>query len=123
MSTYQDLFSNVIDSSDLAEIFLLGSQDLGKLDATSRVRLFGYSNKIFRTYQGMHWQWQRGAIDGGLFKSMTTFMEDVATAPGWQQIWSFRRHQYDADFQIFMDQIFAEGKGIPLYPEFTTENG
>ncbi len=41
MSTYQDLFPNVIDSSDLAEIFLLGSQDPGKLDATSRVRLLG----------------------------------------------------------------------------------
>ena len=50
-------------------------------------------------------------------------LEDLTLAPGWQHVWSVRRHQYDAEFQKFMDKIFASGKGEPLWPELVTEDG
>jgi hypothetical protein len=38
-------------------------------------------------------------------------------------VWQQRHHQYDAEFQKFMDRIFTEGKGQPLYPELATDDG
>ena len=54
MSTYQDLFSNIIDSPDFAEIVVHGAQDPEKLEDASLARFYGYTSKLLRTYQGMH---------------------------------------------------------------------
>ena len=117
ITTYNDLFSNVIDSEEFAGIFRQGLQDLGSLDGASSTRFYAFSSKALRIYQGMHWQWQRGAIDDGLFMSMTTLLEDFSTRPGWRDLWRNRRHQYDADYQSFMDKLIEEGNGKPMYSD------
>jgi len=115
MSTYQDLFVSLIDSKDFAEISHQAFRDPESLEDASLMRFYAYGSKMFRVYQGMHWQWRRGAIDDGLFNSLTTFLEDIALAPGWQHFWRERRHQYDPDFQKFVDAIMEGGKGKPLF--------
>jgi hypothetical protein len=123
MAVYTDLFSNVVDSEQMAEIWWQGLQDPANLEGTRRVRFYAYSSKFFRVYQGLHWQWRRGAIDHGLFNSITKLMEDFALAPGWRHMWRERRHQYDADFQQYMDAMMEKDEGKPLYPELVAENG
>ncbi len=54
---------------------------------------------------------------------MTIFLDDLALTSGWQHVWRVRRHQYDAEFQEFMDKVFADGKGVPLWPEFAANDG
>ena len=54
---------------------------------------------------------------------MTSILEDFALTAGWQHVWRVRRHQYDAEFLEFMDKIFADGKGVSLWPEIVSENG
>ena len=117
VATYQDLFENVIDSGEFAGILRQGFRDLDSLDEASETRFYAFSSKALRVYQGLHWQWQKGAIDDGLFKSMTTLFEDFATSPGWRDVWRNRRHQYDADFQKFIDTMMSEDKGRPLYSD------
>ena len=114
MSTYEYLYSNVIDSEEMAEIFWQGIQDPEKVEGSARLRFFMFTSKILRTYQGLHWQWRNGVLDDGLFTSMSKLLEDMSTAPGWQYVWRERRHQYDPDFQKFMGKIVIEGKGRDL---------
>jgi hypothetical protein len=123
MSTYQELWSEIISSDELMALTKQGMRDPAQLDETALMRFYGFSSKFLRVYQGMHWQWKRDVIDDGLFKSMTTFLEDMAIYPGWKHVWDVRRHQYDDEFRNFMDEIFAEEKGVPLWPELNPVDG
>jgi hypothetical protein len=123
MSVYQDLFSNILDSGEMAEIWFQGLQRPEAVDGSRRTRYFVMGGKMLRTFQGMHWQWERGVLDDGLFRSMTALIADLAVAPGWQHLWQERRHQFDASFQKFMDAMHAESKGVALSPEFAHEEG
>jgi hypothetical protein len=123
MSTYQDMFSNTIDSADVAEILWHGSQTPEKLEGASLVRFYAMMSKQFRIYQGMHWQWQRGTINDGMFHSITALFEDYAVTPGWQHVWQARRHQYEPDFRKYIDTMMAQEKTRALYPNLATEDG
>jgi len=116
ISAYQDLYSNVINSGEMAEILWRGVQDPTKVDGPELLRFFTFTSKILRTYQGLHWQWEKGVLDAGLFTSMSTLLEDMSVTPGWQYVWRERRHQYDPSFQKFMDKMMADGKGKALFP-------
>lgn len=122
-STFQDLYSNLIDSGEVAEIFWQGLQDPAKVEGAPGVRFYAYGAKFLRAMQGIHWQWQKGVLDDKLFTSLASFMEDAATAPGWQHLWQTSRHRYDPDFQKFMDELMAGGKGRTMYPEWVAEIG
>ena len=115
MTAYQGLYTNIIDSGEMAEIFWQGTQEPEKIEGPSLLRFLTFSGKVLRLYQGLHWQWKQGVLDDGLFNSMTKLLEDFANTPGWQYIWSHRRHQYDPDFQQFMDAIMESHKGTPLF--------
>jgi len=121
-ATYQDLFSNIIDSQEFAEINLQAFHGTETIDGASRIRLYAYGTKVFRTFQGIHWQWQSGVLDDKQFNSLASFFEDIGQAPSWRRIWQDRRHQYDQSFKTFMDGLMLEDKGRPLFPEFATED-
>ena len=122
MSVYQDLFSNILDSGEMAEIWFQGLQKPEAVVGSRRTRFFVMGSKMLRTFQGMHWQWERGILDDGLFDSMTTLITDIAVSPGWRYLWQERRHQFDAGFQKFMDTVIADKRGVPLAPEFKPED-
>jgi hypothetical protein len=77
---------------------------------------------MLRTLHSVHWLWQRGALDDGLFRSQMLLMEDFAAHTGWRYLWKARRHHYEIAFQQFVDQIFVDGKGKELYGEMTSED-
>lgn len=118
IAVFQDALSNVINSSDMAEIWWTGFEDPGKLKGPALLRFFLMGNKLLRTCQGMHWQWRQGVLDDGLFYSMNALLKDLAAAPGWQHIWSSRRHHFDPVFQNYMDEILAGHESSPLFPEY-----
>jgi hypothetical protein len=122
MSTYQDMFSNTIDSAEVAEILLQGFQSPAKLEGGSLVRFYALSSKLFRIYQGIHWQWQRGTISDGMFHSITALFEDYSATPGWKHVWRERRHQYEPDFQKYVDSMMAQDRSRTLYPGLVAED-
>jgi hypothetical protein len=121
MTAYQELYSNIIDSEETAKIVRLGLQNAEQLDDTESMRFYVFTSKVMRIYQGLHWQWRRGGFDDALFHSMVAMLKDFSTLKGWQSAWKTRRHHYDPDFQVFMDDIFASDGGKTLWPETTTE--
>jgi len=121
MVAYQDVTSNIINSPEVAEVFFLGLENPEKLEGTSLNRFYAYGSKMLRTFQGIHWQWRRGALDDELFDSMATLLEDFSLHPGWQLVWRVRRHQFDVEFQKFMDTQLATGEGRPLYPQVAVD--
>lgn len=123
MAAYQNMTSHVIDSADVAELFFRGLDNPEDLEGDALKRFYAYVSKMLRTFQGMYWQWRQGTFDERLFISMTSHFEDFALTPGWQQIWRVRRHQYDSDFQEFIDKIMSAGEGEPLYPELAAKEG
>ncbi len=121
IATFNELYSNLIDSGDMAEIFWQGLRDPDQIEGANGVRFYAFGAKFLRAMQGIHWQWQRGVMDDKLFNSLVSFMEDAGTAPGWQHLWRTSRHRYDSEFQGFMDSLMAAGKGRAMYPEWATE--
>lgn len=122
MSTYQDMFSNTIDSAEVAEILWQGSQNPAKLEGASLIRFYALTSKLIRIYQGMHWQWQRGTINDGMFHSITSLFEDYCATLGWKHVWRERRHQYEPDFQKYVDTMMAQDRTSPLYPDLVAED-
>jgi hypothetical protein len=123
MAAYQELYSNVLNSADMAEIVWLGMRDPEQVEGSSRLRFFVFTAKIMRVYQGLHWQWRRRVLDDALFLSMTSLLEDLAVAPGWRAVWHARRHQFDPEFQAFMDGLITEAAGRPLFSGFAGKDG
>lgn len=121
VAEFQSIFSSIIDSGEMAKIWHEGFAHPEKLEGPDLLRFNGLGNKFMRTYQGMHWQWREGGLDDALFASMSAFLKDLAMAPGWQFLWRTRRHQYDPEFQKFMDAEINNASGKPLYPEWITE--
>lgn len=122
ISEFQNIFSSLCDSGEMARIWYEGFEAPEKLEGPDLLRFYVQGNKFMRTYQGMHWQWKQGGLDDALFASMTALLKDLAVAPGWQFLWRNRRHQYDPDFQKFMDAEITAAGGKPLYPEWAAEN-
>lgn len=121
MSTFQEVYSPIMDTEEMGKLVFDGLRDPELIEGSQRMRFYVFCSKILRTYQGLHWQWKQGVLDDAIFSSMITFLDDMSVAPGWRHVWSLRRHQYDHDFQDFMDAIFADGRGVPLWPEMPAE--
>jgi hypothetical protein len=117
LSSTQDLAGELALSSEVAEIYQQGTYDIENMEGTSRVRFLILGSRMLRSFQSVHWMWQRGVLDDGLFRSQSVLLEDIVAYPGYQYLWKLRRHQYDTDFQHYMDKMFADGKGVPLYVE------
>lgn len=123
IAAYQDMASPVIVSGSMAENWWQGLNNPEELEGVSLLRFFAYVTQMLRTFQGMFWQRQRGVLDDGLFVSLETFLEDMVSTPGWQHVWHNRRHQFNPDFQKFVDTISAVHKGVTLYPTATAKDG
>jgi hypothetical protein len=120
MSAFQDLTAVVVSSSDEAEVWGNGLNNPEKLEGFALMRYYIMANRMLHTYQGLHWQWQRGILDDGLFFSMTQLLRDLSGLPGWRKVWNNRRHQFSSGFQSYMDDMFAEGSSHTLFPDIVS---
>lgn len=121
MSTFQELYSPITNSEEMGKLVFDGLRDPELIEGPQLMRFYAFCSNVLRIYQGLHIQWKQGILNDGLFSSMTMFLVDLSASPGWRHVWTTRRHHYDADFQEFMDTIFASDEGKTLWPGAISE--
>jgi hypothetical protein len=123
MMAVQDLTGGLADSKELAEIWRQGMQGPENMDDTSRMRFVVFGTRMLRTLQSMHWLWQRGVLDDGMFRSQSLLFEDFAVHTGWRYLWKTRRHHFGTDFQQYVDKMFEDSEGKAKYSWALAEDG
>jgi len=117
MTTFQGLFSAQIDSKETADMMVRGMDDLKSLDTPDRLRFYALNVKSLRFFESMFWQWRHGGLDGEMWQAYARQITDFLTAPGMQQIWTTRRHQFHQGFVDFADAAISGDEGHVLFPE------
>ena len=120
VQTISSEFNNFNDmlasSGELADIYHRGVFDFQSLNTTEQVRFSLLLMRVFRTWYEQYFHWRKGALDAEFWHSRNVQLADAFQYPGWQWVWSARRHQYAKGFQEFIDNLVTAAKDTkPLY--------
>jgi len=116
MSGVTSFFDLLASNRELAGIWHRGAFNFQGLDETERLRFTLAVVRNLRTTHEHFLHWRDGAIDAETWQSMTAQFADGMQLPGWQEVWSRRRHHFNKDFQDYVDKLIVEGEGTkPLY--------
>ncbi len=102
-----DLYLVPAENSEFADIFFRGLQDIHALEGIDRLRFYGFLHKFFRTYENVHYQFTRGALEAEPFKGITKQFIFVTSTPGGQVYWPERKSWYNKEFQAYVDRELA----------------
>ena len=102
-----DLYLVPAENSEFADIFFRGLQDIHALEGVDRLRFYGFLHKFFRTYENVHYQFTRGALEAEPFKGITKQFIFVTSTPGGQVYWPERKSWYNKEFQAYVDRELA----------------
>ena len=90
---------------DLARIFLLGTEDIDSLDERDRARFVVLCFSFFRMFEDIHFQFENGALDAGLWEGYKTHYGAYCKSPGFQHYWKLRRDAFRPAFREFIDSL------------------
>jgi hypothetical protein len=94
-----------------------GMEDMKSLGTPDRLRSFSLTIRSLRFFESMFWQWQHGGLDDEMWQCYARQITDYMTAPGMQQSWAARRHQFHQGFVDFAEAAIAGDAGNAMSPE------
>ena len=90
---------------DLARIFQLGTEDIDSLDERERARFVVFCFSFLRMFEDIHFQFENGALDAGLWEGYKTHYGAYCKSPGFQHYWKLRRDAFRPAFREFIDSL------------------
>jgi len=106
-NTWMDMIAS---NRETAETFHRGMFDFQNLGETGKLQFTFTASRAFRTFHEMYFQWRERALDAEIWQAWTLQIADAMQYPGFQEIWSRRRHHYTEGFQSFVDKLMVESK-------------
>lgn len=105
-------------NGELMKIYHRGVFDFSTLNRTEQMQFIFIATRIFRTFYEQHFQWREGMMDEAIWNSWLAQFNEAMKTPGWQEVWSRRRHWFDEDFQSVIDGCVTETEHVrPFYDE------
>jgi len=101
---------------ELVDIYYRGVFDFNSLNRTEQLQFIFMITRIFRTFNEQYFQWSEGLMDITIWNSWVAQFNEAMKTPGWQEVWSRRRHWFDKGFQSVVDSCVTESKDVmPIY--------
>jgi len=115
-SGFNNIYDLLASNRELTDIYHRGSFNYQALDETEKLRFTFVVVRMFRIEFEQFLQWREGAVDDDHWRSLSSIFEDAMQLPGFQEVWTRRKHHYTKDFQEVVDkQILDSVKRRPLY--------
>ncbi len=115
-SGFNSFYDTMASNRELTDIWHRGAFNYQGLDETEKLRFTFAVVRVFRLEQEQFLQWREGALDDDHWQSLSAQYTDAVQLPGWQEVWSRRKHHYTKGFQDYVGKLIAEGEGAkPLY--------
>ena len=96
---------SLIDDPVMVRIFSKGVEDMNALDDDGRARFVVLMLNFLKTFENMHYQFSKGAMEPEVWRGWGRLGELYLTAPGIQQYWTERRPLFSPAFQQWMDEL------------------
>ena len=96
---------SLIDDPIMVRIFSKGVEDMNALDEDGRARFVVLMLNMLKTFEDMHYQFAKGAMEPEVWQGWARLGELYFTAPGVQQYWMQRRPLFSPAFQQWMDGL------------------
>jgi len=107
-SGFNNVYSQLASNRELTDIYHRGSFNFQSLDETEKLRFTFTVVQMLRTEFEQFLQWREGAIDDDHWQSLSSTFRDGMRLPGWQEVWSKRKHHYTEDFQKVVAKQLSE---------------
>ncbi len=115
-SGFNSFYDLLASDRELTGIWHRGSFNYQSLEETEKLRFTFAVVRALRLEQEQFLQWREGALDDDYWQALSAQYTDGMQMPGWQEVWSRRKHHYTKDFQDYVGKLIVEGEGRkPLY--------
>ena len=115
-SGFNSFYDTMASNRELTDIWHRGAFNYQGLDETEKLRFTFAVVRVFRLEQEQFLQWREGALDGDHWQALSAQYTDAMQLPGWQEVWSRRKHHYIKNFQDYVGKLIADSAGAkPLY--------
>lgn len=115
-SEWNKWYDMVTPHTELVDIYSRGVFDFDALNKTEQMQFIFMTTRIFRTLYEQYFQWREGAMPEAIWMSWHRQFNDAMQYPGWQAVWSRRRHWFDEGFQSVIDGCITDTQSArPLY--------
>jgi hypothetical protein len=108
MSDGQVIWDSIVESDEIADIYLRGLVSFGQLSETERIRFHMIFSKHFSNAQLAFRLHQEGALDAELYEDTMGSMLTFAENPGVLEWWATARKWFHPDFASFVDSQFDQ---------------
>jgi len=118
-SLFMGAQSAIAHDKDLAGIYLRGVHSFDALNPEEQVRFSLQVAAVLRVFAELHFHRTEDTIDETMWKGFASIVADMMSYPGYQSVWKERRHQYNKEFQQYIDNLLKDTslKKASLYPE------
>ncbi len=103
-------------NTELVALYHRGVFEFDELNGTEQLQFTLCVTRLFRTLNEQYFQWREGLMDESVWNSWMAQWNDAMQLPGWQAVWTRRRHWFDEGFQSIVDRCIEETADVrPLY--------
>ena len=97
-----DVYANLSDNGELADLFYEGLSDFDSLSPGKKIQLSTYFSRLLRVMEGMFYQQQHGRIEAKIWQGLDRAIQDFCRYPGIQCWWESRRHWFSDEFAAYL---------------------
>ena len=122
MATYRSIVSDfahlnesIASDPDLALLFARGLEEYDALTELERARLSQYFYGVFRHFENMFHQNERGFLDDEVWLGWSRMCLTYFHRPGFQSWWAVRRDVYSARFVDFLENNVSDVELVSYY--------
>ncbi len=107
---WSDLNRSLVESPDLAALWLRALQSFDELDGASKLRVGAHLGRFLRVSDSLYLGVLDGTLDQRLWRGYERTLADIAAYPGFQTWWATRKHWHTDEFCALIDRHIQTGK-------------
>jgi hypothetical protein len=107
---WSDLTKTLVESPDLAALWLRGLQSFDALDGPAKLRLGAHLGRFLRFADSLYLALLDGMLDQRLWRGFERTLADTVAYPGFQTWWATRKHWHTDEFCALIDRHIQTAK-------------
>lgn len=109
-----DIVNSLIESRELAEVWVKGGNEFHQLDETDRQRLIFFERRAFTLWNHLFQLRQKTLYEDSDWEAMQLLIRQLGSRQSVQEAWRVFRGTYDQGFREFLDSRLSLAAGRPM---------